>query len=70
MLNRFRPRKEVPIAARRRAWLITVAHLGHRMDHPQIQEILGKWIAKGDLPQADWDIIEALAKAGMNKYRD
>ena len=69
MLDRFGTQREVPIAARRRAWLLTVAHFGHKMADPAVQNIMAKWVAKGDLPQEDWDVIERIAKSAMNKHR-
>lgn len=52
----------LPTEPLRRAALIAVAHVG-------IQDIFARWIAKGELSEADWEIVMQLAARQMAQER-
>ena len=59
----------LPTEPLRRAALIAVAHVGNELAHDGTQDIFARWIAKGELSEADWEIVMQLAARQMAQER-
>ena len=59
--------EKLPLEARRRLWIITVAHVQGwlKLHEKELQDIYGRWVANGDLTESEWDILERLAHEAM-----
>ena len=68
-MNQFKG-KDIPMAARRRAWILTVAHVSFGMSDPNIQEIMSKWIAKGELSDPEWEKMRKISEYVMRSVGD
>ena len=51
-----------PIEAQQRAWVITVASSPSAVDSEEVQTLLSKWTAWGQLTTTEWEGMKALAQ--------
>lgn len=59
--------EKLPLDAKRRTWLLAVAYTDNVelniLGKPEVQNILAKWVGKGeaDLSDEDWELLHQLA---------
>ena len=46
--------------------ILVVAHIGNAMDRQDVQSILARWIACGELSESDWNTIRFIASVNLS----